>query len=164
MRSFMIAVGDHLEMGLDNHLPWHLPKEVHYFRLVTEFHTILMGRKTFESLPQVLSNRKHIVLTTNPTYGVDHPDVSVVHDVEAALKLLPQGEESFIIGGAEIFRLFLPYADRIYITWVHGTFQADTWFPSVPWEEWDLIKEWPGDTDEENLIPHTFQIWDLKRK
>ena len=161
--SFMIAVGDDREMGIDNHLPWRLPSEVRYFRKVTEYHTIIMGRKTFDSLPRVLPNRKHIVLTGNRDFQPDHPDVTVVHSLEEALVLTSGEEEYFVIGGAEIFKLFLPYADRIYITYVHGRFKADTWFPEVDWSEWKEERRWEGRLDEENPIPHTYYIYE-KRK
>lgn len=160
MYSFMIAVGDNLEMGLDNHLPWHLPKEVRYFRQVTEYHTIIMGRKTFDSLPRVLPNRKHIVLTGNRDFHPDHPDVTVVHSLEETLALTPGEEEYFVIGGAEIFRLFLPHADKIYITYVHGSFKADTWFPEVDWTQWKEIRRWEAELDEQNPIPHTYYIYE----
>ena len=163
MYSYIIAVGDNNEMGLNNRLPWHLPKEVRYFRSVTEWHTIIMGRRTFESLPKVLPNRRHIVLTKDAGYRVDHPDVVIVHSLDEVHKLCDDKEEHFIIGGAEIFRIFMPYVERIYLTIVHGTFDADIYFFPLDMKEWTETKKWEAILDEKNNIPHTYYVLDRKK-
>ena len=160
MYSFVVAVGENNEMGVDNHLPWHLPGEMRYFRLVTEGHTIIMGRRTFESLPRVLPNRRHIVLTKNSQYTVEHPDVLVAHTKEEVLDLTRGDEEVFIIGGAQVFRLFLPEADRIYLTVIHEDFRADTYFDALNMDDWTVSKQWEGPVDENNPIAHTYYVLD----
>lgn len=160
MFSFIIAVGENNEMGLNNHLPWHLPKEIGYFRNVTEWHTIIMGRKTFESLPKVLPNRRHIVLTKDKTYKYNHPDVVIVNSLEEVFNNVNMEEENIIIGGAEIFHLFLPYTDRIYLTIVHKTFKADIYFFDLDMDKWIETKKWDGILDEKTNIPHTYYILD----
>lgn len=162
MYSFMIAVGDNNEMGLDMGLPWRLPKEVRYFRSVTEWHTIIMGRKTFESLPRVLPNRRHIVLTREKDYTYDDPNVIIVNTLEEVFKLCDDKEENFIIGGAEIFRIFMPYVKRIYLTIVHGNFKADVYFFPLNMDEWIVTRKWEATLDEINNIPHTYYVLDKK--
>lgn len=162
MYSFMIAIGDNNEMGLNNGLPWRLPKEVRYFRSVTEWHTIIMGRKTFESLPRVLPNRRHIVLTREKDYSFNDPNVVIVNTIEEVFELCDDKEENFIIGGAEIFKIFMPYVDRIYLTIVHGTFKADVYFFPLNMEEWLESKKWEATLDEINNIAHTYYVLDRK--
>ena len=164
MYSFMIAIGENREMGVDNRLPWHLPGELRHFRQHTEHHTIIMGRKTFESLPRILPNRTHLILTRNGDYGIEDPQVEVFHSLEALLERTRGEEEVFVIGGDEIFRLFYPYAGRIYLTVVHGSFPADTWFMELPPEEWETVKTWEGTVDEETRIPHTYHILERKKQ
>ncbi len=162
MFSFMIAIGDNNEMGYNNGLPWRLPKEVRYFRSVTEWHTIIMGRKTFETLPKVLPNRRHIILTREKGYTIDDPNVIVVNSLEEVFKLCDEMEENFVIGGAEIFKIFMPYVDRIYLTIVHGTFKADVYFFPLNMEEWLESKKWEATLDEKNKIPHTYYVLDRR--
>lgn len=151
-------------MGLNNHLPWHLPKEIGYFREITEWHTIIMGRKTFESLPKVLPNRRHIVLTMDKNYKYDHPDVIIVNSLQEVFDVVNKEEENIIIGGAEIFRLFLPYTDRIYLTIVHKTFKADVYFFELDKQEWLETKKWEAILDNTTIIPHTYYVLDRQKK
>ncbi len=164
MYSFVVAIGENNEMGLDNHLPWHLPSEANYFREVTQHHTIIMGRRTFESLPNVLPNRRHIVVTSATDYRSDHPDVTVVHSVDELLALTSDQEEYMVIGGAEIFRLLLPYAQRIYLTVLHRSFKADTFWPELDRNQWVETKKWEGTVDAKNDIPHTYYVLDKKKE
>ncbi|MDD2371526.1 MAG: dihydrofolate reductase [Firmicutes bacterium] len=163
MFSFIIAVGENNEMGVNNHLPWHLPKEIGYFRSVTEWHTIIMGRKTFESLPKVLPNRRHIVLTKDKTYKYDHPNVEIVNSLEEVFDKVNLEEENIIIGGAEIFHLFLPYTDRIYLTIVHKTFKADIYFFDLDMDKWIETKKWEAILDDKTNIPHTYYVLDRNK-
>lgn len=162
MYSFMIAIGDNNEMGLNNGLPWRLPKEVRYFRSVTEWHTIIMGRKTFESLPRVLPNRRHIVLTREKGYSFNDPNVIIVNTIEEVFDMCDDREENFIIGGAEIFKILIPFVNRIYLTIVHGTFKADVYFFPINMEEWLESKKWEATLDEINNIAHTYYVLDRK--
>ena len=162
MFSFIIAVGENNEMGLNNHLPWHLPKEIGYFRTITEWHTIIMGRKTFESLPKVLPNRRHIVLTKDKGYSYEHPDVVIVNSLEEVFNIINKEEENIIIGGAEIFRLFLPYTSRIYLTIVHKAFKADVYFFDLDEKIWLETKKWEAVLDDKTNIPHTYYVLDKK--
>jgi dihydrofolate reductase len=160
--SIIAAVGENNELGLNGGLPWHLPSELRYFRQVTEHHTLIMGRKTYESLPRVLPNRKHIVLTRNVDYLADHPDVIVAHGLDEVLALTAGRGEYFVIGGAEIFRLMLPYADRIYLTVVHQSFEADTFFPKPDMADWQQTKSWEAEAGKDDGIAHTFYVFDRR--
>ncbi len=164
MFSFIIAVGENNEMGLNNHLPWHLPSEIGYFRKVTEYHTIIMGRKTFESLPKVLPNRRHIVLTKDKNYSYDHRDVIIANSLEEVFNIVNKDEENIIIGGAEIFRLFLPHTSRIYLTIVHRSFKADVYFFELDKNEWIETKKWEAILDKKTIIPHTYYVLDRREK
>lgn len=164
MYSYVIAVGENNEMGLNNKLPWRIPNDVKYFRAVTEFHTMIMGRKTFESLPRVLPNRHHIVLTRDKEYTYKHKDVTVVHSLNDLFAITSSHDEYFVIGGSQIFDLLLPYTERIYLTVVHGTFEADTYFTQLDMDDWIITKEWDGVVDENNKLPQTFYILDKKTK
>ena len=162
MYSYMLAVGENNELGVDGHLPWHLPSELGYFRKITIGHKIIMGRKTFITLPKVLDDRKHYVLTHDKSFKYDHPEVVICNDLEDVLKETDGEEEVFVIGGAEMFRLFMPYVKRIYITIVHSTFDADTYFFPVDWSGWDLLESWEGVVDKDNPLPHTYYVYERK--
>ena len=165
MFSFVAAVGRNNVLGKDNRLPWHLPADVRHFKQVTMSgtRTMIMGRKTFTSLPRVLPRRKHIVLTRDRSFKVDHPQVTVVHDFADLLPLAAAREEYYIIGGAEIFRLFFPYTQKIYLTVIDADFAGDTFFPDYNKNEWQVTWQQEGVVDEKNLSPHTFFILERKK-
>lgn len=166
MISFVVAVGKNNVMGKNNRLPWRLPADVRFFKETTlsGSKTMIMGRKTFESLPRVLPGRKHYILTTNKEYKPPaHEDVFVFHSVEEILAKLDPAQEYFVIGGAEIFKLFFPYADRIYLTRIHENFDGDTFFPAYDESEWELVSCREGIVDEKNKYPHTYYVYDRKK-
>jgi len=133
------AVGENNTLGKDNNLLWHLPDDFKRFKKFTTDHTIIMGRKTFESFPKPLPNRTHIIITRDKNYKVAHPDCMVVHTLEDALKLSLGDENPFIIGGGEIYAQGEKFADKLEITRVHANFEADTFFPEVDDSVWKLI-------------------------
>lgn len=139
MFTIIAAIGRSNELGKDGDLIWHLPSDMKFFRQTTSGHTILMGRKTFESLGGLLPKRRHVVLThADESYFPE--EVEVVHDfADAYRKYADAEEEVFIIGGGEIYTLFLPYADKMYLTQVDDTyFTADTYFPEFDLRDWDV--------------------------
>jgi dihydrofolate reductase len=127
-------------IGRDGALPWHLPADLRRFKQLTTGAPMIMGRKTFDSLPGLLPDRRHIVLTSNPDWAEDGAEV--VHSVEAALRTANAPRVS-VIGGAEIYALFLPHADRIEMTDVHGSFIGDTVFPDMDLEIWHEVARVP---------------------
>jgi dihydrofolate reductase len=126
MITIIAAAGENNELGKNNDLVWHLPDDFKRFKQITTGHHIIMGRKTFESFPKPLPNRTHIVITRNKNYKKD--GAVVIHSMEEALKIVKNDDQPFIIGGGEIYKIGMEYADKIELTKVHGKFEADTFF------------------------------------
>ncbi|MCR4943263.1 MAG: dihydrofolate reductase [Clostridium sp.] len=139
MFSAIVAVASNNVIGGDNKLLWHISDDLKRFKSITTGHTIIMGRKTFESFPKPLPNRHHVILTRDKNYKVDSDEVTVVHDVETVMKMYENsGSEVFIIGGGEIYNLLLPYCSKLYLTKVNKNFEGDTYFPEINFDEWNI--------------------------
>lgn len=123
-------------IGLNGVMPWHIPEDLAHFRNATLNHFVIMGRKTWQSLPKPLDQRHNVVLSRD--CGFSHPDATVLHDVDECLRLIGN-QPAFVIGGAEVFRLFLPLAMRMLLTQIDHEFQVDTWFPAFSMREWQLV-------------------------
>lgn len=149
MLSIIVAVGNDNAIGKDNNLLWHIPEDLKRFKRITDGKTIIMGRKTFESLPRVLPNRFHVVLTRDESFTVDHEDVKVIHSLEEIKPYINSEEEAFIIGGGEIYKLLMPYAQKLYLTRVYKSYDADTFFPNIDMNEWTAIYNELHDENEE---------------
>ena len=135
--SMIAAVGKNLELGKNNDLIWHFKEDMKFFKDTTMGHTVVMGRKTFESLPKALPGRKNIVISSNAKYQAQ--GATVVTSVEEALQIA-DNEEIFVIGGGKIYAEFLPYADKLYLTEIYAECEdADTYFPQFNKSEY--IKE-----------------------
>ncbi|MCI5837465.1 MAG: dihydrofolate reductase [Veillonellaceae bacterium] len=141
-------------IGKDNRLLWHLPADLQHFKRLTMGHPLIMGRKTFESLPGILPGRPHWVLTRRGLDSVD-PAVRTFADIASVLAE-PACEEAFVIGGGSIYRALLPYADTLYLTAVGCTPEADTFFPDLDPAQWELVEDIFGTVDESNPLPHRF--------
>ena len=133
------AAGENNALGKDGDLLWHLPDDFKRFKKLTTGHPIIMGRKTFETFPNPLPNRAHIVITRKKDYQKE--GCTVVHNLEDALLFSKNAPETFIIGGGEIYTLALPFATKIELTRVHESFAADAFFPELDLSQWKLIKE-----------------------
>ncbi len=129
----VVAMADNGVIGIDGRMPWHIPADLRHFKALTMGLPMVMGRKTFESLPGLLPGRRHIVLTRDSDWAEDGAEIA--HSVEAALHLA-NAPHVAVVGGAEIYRLFLPLADRIELTEVHASPAGDTSFPALNREEW----------------------------
>jgi len=152
--SAVVAIAENNAIGKDNQLLWHLPADLKHFKQITSGHTIIMGRKTYDSIGKPLPNRRNIVITR--TAGLQIPGVEVTGNVEEALALCANEAEVFIIGGAEIYKTTLAVTDRIYLTRVHENYEADAFFPEIDfnaWEETSVEKHLP---DEKNRVAYTF--------
>lgn len=138
MISLIVAYDQNRVIGLNGKMPWHFKADLAYFRQITEHHTVFMGRKTYDSILSYnqtpLKNRPHVVASRS----LEDDRVTVVSDVEAWLKL-PREEEVFVIGGAEIYRQSLPFADRLYITHIDQSFEGDTFFPNWNKDDFTLV-------------------------
>lgn len=141
---FYVARADNGVIGKDGALPWRLPEDLKRFKAMTMGKPMVMGRKTFESFPSLLVGRRHIVLTRDA--GWSKPGAEVAHDVESAIALAGEAEEIAVIGGAEIYRLFMPHADRIELTEVHRSPDGDTKMPPLG-EGWRVEKRELGGPD-----------------
>lgn len=160
MISMICAIARNNVIGANNSLIWHIPSDLKRFKKITSGHTIIMGRKTFEALPGVLPKRKHIIITRDKNYKVDNENVEIFHSVDDVLKQFKNSsEEVFIIGGGQIYKQFLPYADKLYLTILEKEFEGDTYFPEVNKDEW--ITEEKSEVITENDIDYYFI--DLKR-
>ncbi len=157
MITMIAAAGENNELGKNNELIWHLPEDFKRFKQLTTGHHIIMGRKTFESFPKPLPNRTHIVVTRNKNYK--KPGAITVHSLDEALQIAEADPQPFIIGGGEIYEMALPLADKIELTRVHSTFEADTFFPSFSNSEWQLISETHYSKDEFHKHNFTYQTF-----
>ncbi|PTR01338.1 dihydrofolate reductase [Mucilaginibacter yixingensis] len=151
--SAIVAIGQNNAIGKNNQLLWHLPNDLKHFKDITSGHTIIMGRKTFDSLGKPLPKRRNIIITRQDT---SIPGAEVVHTVEEALALCEGEEEVFIGGGAEIYKMAMPKTDRIYLTIVHQSFDADAYFPEIDQNEWKETERENHAADEKNAIPYSF--------
>ncbi|MDM5315332.1 dihydrofolate reductase [Fictibacillus sp. b24] len=156
MISFVVAMDENRAIGKDNDLPWYLPNDLKHFKNVTMGKPIVMGRKTYESIGKPLPGRENIVVTRDDNYQAE--GTTIVHSVDDVLK--KDAEELCVIGGTEIFKLFMPVADRLYVTEIHHTFDADTYFPEINRDEWREVSRKPGILDEKNKYAHDFVVFE----
>ncbi|MBZ9629236.1 dihydrofolate reductase [Salegentibacter sp. LM13S] len=154
MITMIAAAAENNALGKDQDLVWHLPDDFKRFKKLTSGHHIIMGRKTFETFPKPLPNRTHIVITRKDNYL--KKDATVVSSLEKALEFVKKDEQPFIIGGGEIYKLGMDVADKIELTRVHDTFDADTFFPEIDEEKWKLIAEEFHPKDEKHNYAFTY--------
>ena len=162
MLSIIAAVSNNNVIGKDNSLIWHLPDDLKRFKDITTGKTIIMGRKTFESLPFVLPNRHHIVLTRDKSYKVSDERVTVIHNVDDIKPYIDDNKEHFIIGGGEVYSLLLPYAKKLYLTKIVANFEGDTYFPNYDVNQWILTEELHDLIDSDNNLHYKYLILDRK--
>lgn len=153
--SLIAGIGKNNELGKDNKLLWDLPSDMKFFRETTSGHPVIMGRKTFESIGRPLPKRRNIIITRDTTYT--HEGIEVVHSIDEALALFANtDEEVFVIGGAEIYKQSLPFADKLYITEVEKEFDADAFFPAFDKAHWALSSRDSRPADEQHEVPYAF--------
>lgn len=156
MTTIIAAIGLRNELGKDNDLIWHLPADLKRFKKVTTGHTIIMGRKTFESIGKPLPNRKTVIITRDKNYQFEGCDV--VHSLEEAIENNADGNELFIIGGAQIYSQAIKnnLVDKLDITLVQDTFEADVFFPEIDFLHWKIAKREDFLADEKNKYNYSF--------
>ncbi len=154
--TLIAAAAENNALGKDNELLWHLPDDFKRFKKLTSGHKIIMGRKTFETFPKPLPNRIHIIITRDKNYKVSHPDCIVVHSINEALNCVDTTESAFIIGGGEIYKQGEEFSNKIELTRVHASFEADAFFPEIDLEVWDLIEEAYHPKDDRHLYDFTY--------
>ena len=147
MLSIIVAKAKNNVIGKDNSMIWKLPDDLKRFKEKTSGHTIIMGRKTFESLGGILPNRKHIILSSNPDFNIDSDCVKVVHSLFELQEYMDDEEEHFVIGGTIIYNLLMPYCKKMYVTQLDKEFEGDTIFPKINEEEWEEVSRENGPED-----------------
>ena len=156
MLSIIVAIANQNVIGKDNKLIWHLPEDLKRFKKITTGHKIIMGRRTFESLGGILPNRKHIILCNDMEMNIEDENVEVLDDISKLDKYINTDEECFVIGGATIYKLLMPYANKMYITKINQDFEGDVYFPEIKEEEWKEISKEQGLTDEQNPFNYEY--------
>jgi len=158
MISIIAAIDQNNAIGLNNSLLCHLPNDLKYFKRITSGFPVIMGQNTYESLPiKPLPNRKNIVICQYFTELA--PGCIIVHSIEDALKHCTGAEEYFVIGGAMVYRQMMPLAQKLYITRIHHSFDADVWFPEIRAEEWQLLSSEWNEPDEKHMFAYSFEIY-----
>lgn len=159
--SIIVAIAENNAIGKDNRLLWHIPEDLKRFKKLTTGHYLIMGKKTFESLPvRPLPDRTSIVLSDIPGDKIE--GCIMAYSLEEAIEKCPDNETCFIIGGGMVYRQFLPIASQLYITRVHKVFEADTFFPEVNLDDWELVETEEHGPEGNNDFSYTYTIY--KRK
>ena len=160
MISIILAVSENDVIGGNNKLLWYLPADLKHFKRITQKHTIIMGRKTYESIGRPLPSRTNIVITRKTNYSPE--GVLVVNSIETAINKAEEqnGNEVFIIGGGEIYNQSIDIADKIYLTRVHQQFKGDVTFPNLDPSEWQIKSKEDHEADEKNKIPYSFLTYE----
>ena len=153
--SIIVAIAENRAIGKDNRLLWHLSDDLKRFKKLTTGHTLILGRNTFLSLPGgALPNRRHIVISDIP--GESFEGCEMAASIKEAVKLAGSEEECFVIGGGMVYRQFLPLAGKLYLTRVHHSFEADTFFPEIDFSKWKAVYSEDVDAGERNEFAHTY--------
>jgi len=147
MISIIVAIAENYAIGRNNDLLWHIPEDMKRFKRITSGHKIIMGKRTYESLPyRPLKNRSNIVISDIP--GDYYDGCIMAYSIDEALQHCSPEEECFVIGGGMVYRQFMSLADKLYITWVHREFEADTFYPEIDPETWEETERQKGVGEE----------------
>lgn len=158
--SLIVAMDKHRVIGQNNDIPWRLPREWKYVKETTMGKTIIMGRKNYESIGRALPGRRNIILTHNKEYSINGCEIA--HSIKEVFDLCEKNEEIFIFGGEQIYKLFMPYITKMYITKIDYAFKGDTYFPEVDYSLWNETSVHKGVTDEKNPYEYYFHIYERK--
>jgi dihydrofolate reductase len=157
--TIVVAISENNAIGKNNQLLWYLPADLKHFKNITTGHTVIMGRKTYDSVGKALPNRRNIIITRK---NITIEGCEVVKSIEDALALSGGEEEVFIVGGAEIYKQSIHLTDRIYLTIVHQKFDADSFFPEINYDEWQETEREDHQPDEKNKLPYSFITLDRR--
>lgn len=152
--SVIAALADNRVIGIDNRLPWRLPADLQHFKALTMGKPMIMGRRTWESLPGLLPGRPHVVISRDENYLAE--GARVVHSLPQAFDLYPDATELMLVGGANLYAQAIPLAARMYLTYVHASPEGDAFFPPFDSSQWQEVDREEGICDEKNPLPHTF--------
>ncbi|MCX7841889.1 MAG: type 3 dihydrofolate reductase [Clostridia bacterium] len=157
MISLIAAVARDNIIGKGNSLPWRLPADLAYFKKVTMGHKVIMGRKTFESIGKPLPGRSNVIISRDRDYKAE--GCTIVNSIDEAERLCVD-EEAFIIGGAQVYEMFIDRADRLYITFIDEAFDGDAYFPNIDPSVWRQVSKTKGEKDEKNPFDYYFIIYE----
>ncbi|HEX3600910.1 MAG TPA: dihydrofolate reductase [Lacipirellulaceae bacterium] len=160
--SIIVAAAENGVIGREGDLPWRLSADLQRFKRLTMGHTIIMGRRTWESIGRPLPGRRTIVVSRQPNYRTGVADVTTAASLVDALQLAAASgdEEAFVIGGAELYREGLQRADRLHVTRVRANVEGDTYFPDVEWNQWQFISGEEHAADDRNDHTYAFEIYE----
>ena len=161
--SAIVAISENNIIGRDGHLPWHLSADLKHFKAITLGHHILLGRKNYQDINRPLPGRINLVLTRDPQF--EAPGCIVCHSLNDAIAVAEKAGETelFIIGGAEIYRMALPFCEKLYLTRVQASIEGDVEMPPLG-EGWVKVSEDYGESDEKNDFPYAFQVFERENK
>lgn len=162
MLSIIVAIANNNVIGKDNKLIWYIPEDLKRFKQITSGRNIIMGRKTFESLGRILPNRKHIILCNDMQMEINDKNVEILDDISKLDKYINSEEENFVIGGATIYKLLMPYTNKLYITKIRHNFEGDVYFPNIEDKIWKEISREKGLKNKEN--PYDYEYITYIRK
>ena len=162
MLSIIAAKAKNNIIGKNNLLIWHLPEDLKRFKRLTSGHTIIMGRKTFESLGRVLPNRHHIILCNDAQMQIDNENVEIFDNISMLDKYVKDENEHFVIGGATIYKLLMPMCNKMYITEINQDFDGDVAFPEINLDEWKVIEREKGPEDGINSFDYEYVTYERK--
>ena len=157
MIALIAAMGRNRVIGHQGKIPWRLPADMQHFKRTTMGKPILMGRKTWESLPGVLPGRRNIVMTRNRDYVAEGADI--VSGIEAAMAITPEASELMVIGGQQLYEQILPSANTLYLTEIDADFEGDAWFPEFDPDSWVVASEQQCEPDERNPYRYCFKTY-----
>ena len=160
MLSIIVAKAKNNIIGKDNQLIWHLPEDLKRFKRLTTGHTIIMGRKTFESLGRVLPNRHHIILCNDAQMNIEDENVEILEDISLLDKYMNDEQEHFVIGGATMYRLLMPKCNKMYITEINQEFEGDVSFPEIDLSQWKVTEREKGLKDEKNPFDYEYVTYE----
>ncbi len=161
--SIIVAMASNRAIGKDGDLIWHLSRDLKHFKAITTGHTVVMGYKTFLSLPnhKALPNRRNIIISSRLEQAPD--GFELANSIPTAIEIVRDDDEVFIIGGGSIYEQFLPKVDRLYLTRLDKEFEADTFFPYINFEEWSLVDMEVIDDDPQVDYSYRFETWERKQ-
>ena len=158
--SIIVAMAENRAIGKNGDLIWHNSRDLRQFKKITSGHTVIMGYKTYLSLPnqKALPNRRNIILSSHLAEAPE--GFEIADSIKKALEMVKKEEEIFIMGGGMVYEQFLPLADRLYLTRIGKSFEADTYFPYINFDEWDLVDLEVIDDDPQVDYSYRFEVWE----
>ena len=159
--SIIVAIASNYAIGKDNDLLWHISKDLKRFKEITKDHYIIMGKRTYYSLPiRPLPHRTSLIITDVANEEIDN--CLMAYSIEDAVNKMDTSNENFVIGGGSIYKQFMPIANKLYITRIHKEYEADTFFPEISLDEWMLESKEEVTNDPQNDFTYTFEIYSRK--